>query len=363
MPGLFPGSDAIPSSIFYAGEVLRIVRRNDEALERYRDVTLKYPGSVWAARALVSSALCLVQSGRPITAMEGLQRVRATLSASPEAATALSWNTILYRLYVRAPAQAAYAYSGRMLGTPTAKFNDVSAVAIDARDQVLLAHKDSIAVFDPKGALVRSVSAPNAHGVAFTSAGVPVVVREAMLVPEGGAPMAMGIPQPDGKAKAIEEIPTAVLAPTGIWFVADRKAKAIQMFSSAGKFQKAFVATPVDRFAMNNLMDVAVLDRDAKGVTVYDLNAKVVGRIPTRGAGYELENPVDLAFDAMGHLYVLDRSKATVFVFGPQLKLVTSFTLPEKSPGSFHRAVAFAVDSAARLYIFDDRAQHVQLYQ
>ena len=62
---LFPGNDAVPAAGFYAGEALRLVRRHDEALERYRRVTASYPSSPWAARANLAAGYCLVQSDAP----------------------------------------------------------------------------------------------------------------------------------------------------------------------------------------------------------------------------------------------------------------------------------------------------------
>jgi TolA-binding protein len=363
VPGLFPGSNAIPSSIYYAGEVLRTVRRNDEALERYRDVTLRYPGSVWAARALIGAASCLVQAGRAVAAMESLQRVRTMFPGSPEAATALNWNTLLYRLYVRAPAQPAYAYSTRSVGAATAKFKDVAAVAVDAQDNVLLAHKGGVAVFDTKGTLVKSITSNSPSALTFARSGTPLFVRENVLSADGGQAVRFSVRQPDGKVQPLEDIASVVATTTGSWLVADRRNKAIQIFSEDGKYEKALITTPVDRFAMNALQDLAVLDRDGKQVALFDWSGKATGRVLPRGAGYELDNPVDLAFDPLGHLYVLDRSRASVFVFNSQAKLITAFSVPEKSPGAFPRATAFALDSAGRLYVFDDRAEHLQLYQ
>ncbi len=60
---------------------------------------------------------------------------------------------------------------------------------------------------------------------------------------------------------------------------------------------------------------------------------------------------------------MLERSKAAVFVFSQERKLIVAFSIPEKSPGAFQKAVAMGLDSAGRLFIFDDRAQHVLLYQ
>lgn len=363
VPGLFPASDAVPPSIYYAGEALRLVRRNDEALERYREVTLKYRTSVWAARALVSAATCLTQTGRPLDAMEGLQRVRTLFAGTPEATTALGFNTVLYRLYIRAPAQPPYGFSGRMLGNAAAKFKDVAGIAVDRQDNVMLAHKTAVAVFDPKGTQVRSIPANNPSAILLSERGAPVIVHENVLTPESAAGISLTIPQPDGKAKSVDDVPAAGATSRGEWLVSDRKSKAILLFSAAGKYVKPFATIVADRLAVNVLDDVAVLDRDTKTITVLDRDGKTVRQVAARGAGYELENPVDVAFDAIGHLYVLDRDKGAVFVFGVQGKLVASFTIPEKSPGAFQKAVALGLDSAARLYIFDDRAQHVQIYQ
>ena len=60
---------------------------------------------------------------------------------------------------------------------------------------------------------------------------------------------------------------------------------------------------------------------------------------------------------------MLDRGKASIFVFGPKGRLITTITIPEKDPGAFQKAEAFSVDAAGRLYVFDDRSQRLQVYQ
>ena len=103
---LFPGNDAVPAAGFYAGEALRLVRRYEEALERYRRVSASYPSSPWAARANLAAGYCLVQADRAAAALPEVQRVRQMMPQSAEAQTALNINSILYRLHVRAPAAA-----------------------------------------------------------------------------------------------------------------------------------------------------------------------------------------------------------------------------------------------------------------
>jgi hypothetical protein len=110
---------------------------------------------------------------------------------------------------------------------------------------------------------------------------------------------------------------------------------------------------------------VVSLDESGAGLTLIEHDGRPRATIPARGQGYEFDRPVDLAIDPLGHIYVLDRNKATVFVFaqGPQPRLLTAFTVPPKSPGAFRKAVCFALDSAGRLYIYDDDAERIQVYQ
>jgi TolA-binding protein len=362
--GLFPNSAAVPSSIYYAGDVLRIVRRYEEALERYRDLALRYPTSPWAARAMLGAALCLTQLGRPQTAMEGLQRVRAMHTASPEADTALRWNSILYRLYIRPPEQPPYTYSGRVLGSQNARTKDVVGVLVNSRDEILLAHSAAVSVFESTGALARSIPADDPAALFLTPAGAAVVVREGTFQPESSAAVSLSAPGPDGKLRAVTDVPSAVATSKGDWLVSDKKDKTILQFAPDGKYLKTFSANiEASRLALNALGDLAAIDRSGKAIVVFDRNGKPIGRLPARGPNYDLGNPVDLAFDPLGHLYVLDRERATVFVFGPQWKLVATFSIPEGSPGVFRRAAALGIDSAGRLYIFDDQVQHVQVYQ
>src|SRR5258705_10021025 len=111
VPRLFPGNDAVPAAGFYAGETLRLARRTDEALGRFRRVTAEYPNSSWAALANLAAAYCLVQGDRAPAALPEIQRVRQQLPGSAAASDAINLNTILYRLYVRAPGHHAPAFS------------------------------------------------------------------------------------------------------------------------------------------------------------------------------------------------------------------------------------------------------------
>lgn len=358
---LFPNSEAVPAAIFYAGEALRIARRWSEALERYRQVVTDYPRSVWSARALLGGGMCLALTGQPLRALEELQRVRVWFPGAPEASRALAWNTILYRLYVRPPTQPPYAFNGKSL--VDARLKDVNAIAVDDHNTVFVGYKNGVAVFDPKGTLVRNIPGEDTKAVFIDRSGVAGLTLEGAVRTDGGQPLPLAVPEPDGKARQLEEIPAAVSLSTGDRLAVDRHARNVARFAATGKHIGPFASVNATRLAVNFLDDVAALDRESKVVMIFDREGRAIARIPFRGTGYELDNPVDLAWDAMGHLFILDRGRASILVFGPQGRLITTFSIPEKSPGAFQKATALGLDSAGRLFVYDERAERIQIYQ
>ena len=95
--------------------------------------------------------------------------------------------------------------------------------------------------------------------------------------------------------------------------------------------------------AVNWLDDVAVVDREARVVTILDGQGKPLTRIATRGAGYELHEVVDLQFDTLGHLYLLDKDgpRSAVYIFTPAGALLLRYAVPDKTPGNFREPLAW----------------------
>jgi TolA-binding protein len=361
VPRLFPTSPVVAAARFFAGDTLRIARRGEEALDRFRRVTLEFPRSVWAARAELAAAASLVAADRAAQALPRLQRIRLQFPNSVEAATALNYNSILFRLYVKKP--AGYGFSGRYVGGVNDKFRDVVGVAVDETGRILLGHKLGVSVFDPKGTFVRIVSSAEPSAFFLDPRDRVVAVRRDLFVPEGGLSTPIGVPVAGKIPREVEEIPSVVTLTGGDRIVVDRKGKAVIRVSPQGKYIGAFnPQLNAGRIARNTLDDVAMIDRDAKGIVIADRDGKVTGRIAQRGTGWTLEDPVDVAYDPLGHLYVLD-GRSAIYVFGPRNRLVAAFSSAGKEAGALQKPKAFAVDAAGRAYVFDDGPQRIQVYQ
>jgi DNA-binding beta-propeller fold protein YncE len=359
---LHPGSDAVPASIYFGGEAARLGGRTPQALERFSRVATVYPASPWAANALLGSAATLVRGNQPARAMEQLQRIRNQFPRTPEAATALDWNSVLYRLYLRAPQQPAFVFSGRSVGGPAGKLRDVIHIGVDGENNVFVANNTGVTAYGTKGNQTFSVSAPEPRSVTFDRLGKIMTVHELGIRAEGKNPLPLIMPIIEGRGRELK-LEAAVMTATGDILAADRDAKAILRFSPDGRYVGEYaVQINVLRMAINDLDEVVALDRDSKDVTIFDRDGKVVKKILDRGPGDEFRNPADVQFDRLGHIYVLGRT--TVHVFSPDgAKLLATFTPAEKTPGAIGEGKALALDRAGRPHVFDGRTDTVKVYR
>jgi TolA-binding protein len=362
---LFPGTDAVAPALVAAGDTLQRLGRCPEALDRFDTVTMAYPRSSWASAARLSGAVCLVTGGRPLDAMRELQRVIVAAPDSAEAQQARTLNTIVYRLYVRAPAQPPYGFSGSSIAGPTGKLKDVNAIASRPDGGLFVTSKTGVLALDPKGAALRSIPAVEPRALFVDSQGRVLAAQKALLVQEASpAPLmlTLTVPREGGQARVLDDISAVAVLSTGERLIADRGQRGVFRFDSGGKYLGPFAPIRASRITLGPAEQIALLDRDSKSIAVFDRAGTPMSRIAAQGTGYELTNPADLAFDVLGHLYVLDH--AQVHVFAPSGKLVATFASADKMAGGALRdGTSLALDHAARLYIYDDRAERVQIYQ
>ena len=362
VPRLFPGNDAVAAAGYFAGEALRTVRRHGEALERYRRVSMEYPRSVWTARAHVSAGYCLVQQNNATQAFQEFQRARHMLPGSPIAEEALALGSIAYRLYLR-EAQPPFAVSSKTVGPELAAYRDVVGIEFDAQGQLMLGHRAGISIFKTDGSLAQTVTAVGPSAFFVDEQDRIVVARQGTLVTERAEAIAFSAPASDGQMRAVNNIPAALPTDGGERLIANPRGRNVLRALPTGRFVSVFATGNVSRMAQNWVGDVAMIDRSTKSIVLVDRDGKKLSKIDAKGTGYEFASPVDLAFDALDHLYVLDRGRGSVFVFGVDNKLVSTLTLPDRSPGALSRGEAIGVDGAGRLYVFDNGSRRIQVYQ
>ena len=236
-------------------------------------------------------------------------------------------------------------------------------IVIDDSGRVLLGHKTGVAIFDEKGALARSIAAAEPSTFFVEQRTKIVVVRKDTFVPDGATMSQIAVPQTGRLPRPVEEIPAVAVLSNGDRLVADKDQKTVIRVSPQGKYIANFVTVNTEKIVRSELDDVAMIDRDSKTIVLVDRDGKPLAKIAPKGTGYAMGEPIDLAFDSLGHLYVLDGGKPAIYIFGPKNRLVATVTSTAKEAGALLRPKALAVDAAGRLLVFDETARRIQVYQ
>ena len=362
VPRLFPGNEAVAAAGYYAGETLRTMRRDADALERYRRVSIEFPRTIWAARADLSAGYCLVQQGKAAQAVQLFQHARQLQPGTPTARLGLNLNSIAYRLYLHG-SQPAFAYTNKPIGPERSEFRDVTGIAFDRDGQLMLGHKGGITFFKPDGTVGQTVTSSNMSAFFVDDQGRIVIAREGTLVAGRAEAIAFAGLNSDGEMRAVDDITSVLMNDQGERIIANPKGRTVIRAMPNGRFVSVFATGNIERMSQNWMGDIAMIDRSSRTVLIADRDGKVVSKIPAKGTGYEFGDPTDIAFDLLGHVYVLDRGRSAVFVFGPKGALVASLVLTDKMPGALNHGAALGVDGAGRLHVFDDRSRRIQVYQ
>ncbi len=361
VPRLFPASEAVAPALYYAAEIDYRAERPGEALDRLRRIATQYGRTPWAARAGLLESSLVLASGDPVEAMRTLQRVVRRFGSGPEAATARARNTILYRLYLRAPAQAPYVATGRSIAGARGRLRDVQAIALTPDRTLGVALRSGMLVMDEKGTLLRQLPATDSRQLSFDPAGRAFIVQKTIVAVETATGLQrLALTAGAGSAaRLLQDITAGARLSTGELVIADREVRSVSRFTPDGKFLHAILSGRVRRIAVGRNDEMAFIDEDSKSIIWTDRAGRALAKIPERGTGYTLNSPSDLAFDVFQHLYVLDRN--SVSVFAPGGTHLATFT--PSGQAALRSGSALALDGAARLYIYDDSQDRVLIYQ
>ena len=357
---LFPDAAVVPQARYFSAEIARLMRREQEALDRYRRLAVDYTRNRWAVHARLRMGATLVAMNEPIAAMEELQQVRNGWPDSPEADLALAGLTTLYRLYLRDRSAPVYR-SASPAARSGARLPRVLALQATPDDAVYYLTESAAGLMTSSSNAARPPRVAKPRSLTLSQSGAVVVVGQESVQPgDSAAPLTLSVPQPGRDPKVLKKIEDVVSLSNGDWIVADEDERAIHHFTESGSYLAAFAPIRARKLAVNRRDGVAALDRDRRTVTVLDRSGTVRGRLELRDRALDIRNPVDLSYDDFGHLYLLDREG--LYIFDHQLALLARVE-SENRLAPIERATAVTVDSFGRLYIADDKAKQVFRFQ
>ena len=353
--GLWPDAPVAPQMLFFIGEVHRYAGRFTEALAEYGRVTVEYAETEWAARASLATGVLRAVTGQPVAAMVELQRVRDRWPNSPEAETALGRITILHRLYVRSP-ERAFTRVGAPVSTRGRP--RIRELLVNADGQLFFATDSGVTATDEAAAASAPVG-DRIRGLVLDRRGVVMAIVRGALTARNAPPLQMTLPRSGADPKDFREIAAAGVTATGDWLIMDEEERAIHRFSGTGEYRGVFVTGRVKRLSVGPDGQIAVVDRDNRIRVMAE--GRELAEIPRKGSSYEIDDPIDVAFDVFGHLYVVDQNG--VFIFGRNRQLMLRFPASDDTPEAPRKITAFALDQFGSLFIADDDDKHIVRYQ
>ena len=348
---LHPNNNAVPEAMYQVAATLQRLGRVDAAFDAYQQLMTAYPQSDWAIRARLGAGTMRMFRGDPIGAMEEFQRIRDEFAERPEAAAALARTTILYRLHVRPPNSmytVSFAGGGRRIN------RDVIGLATDADGNVVFATDRGVGSFT-SGVPLPTVDRP--RGLTVDRAGNVAVFGRGLLLRTVGPAIGLVVPERNER-RPLTEVDAGVELSNGEWLVADGDREAVLRFRE-GNYLGIYADLEVERLAVDADDRVAVLDNDER-IALY-ADARRFATLPARTSAYRIDNPVDVAFDVLGHLYVLDREG--IYVFSRNLRLLRAFPGNSSATVPFDRATALWVDPYGRLFVADRRDDRIYVLQ
>jgi outer membrane protein assembly factor BamD (BamD/ComL family) len=353
---LYPRSDWVPRALAKISEVHRKAGRWPEAVEAARRVVLEHPTSDAAAEAQFQVGHVLALQGDFRPAMEEFQVVRNRYPRSDQARLALDRITGLYRLY--GSGKPAFTLDTAYQPAAGDLVKDVEAILMTpARVLWIASNKVKSAV--PVGGEIKQGGFPAEDLQSFSltpDAELVVVSRLAVRI---GAKDVRSLTVPGskpGEVLPLDHLTSAVVTPGRSLLVADDKRKHIYRFDSRGQYAGTFPDAKereVRRMVVDGEGAVYLLDSDAKQVQVFDEGGRPLRQIATRGTGWELKKPTDLAVDPQRNVYLAD-AEGSIFVFNPAGQLITTL-----SGADVRRPQAVALDPGGALLVHDGKAERI----
>ncbi len=327
----------------------------------YVDVIEFEPRSEWTSRASLKLAYVALAEEDWASAVDLLQRVvsaRGGVADSSAASSARRALTLVERFHVRG-ANTSAPYVRASVINMGAEIDRPVAVAASADGQVLVIDEGTPAVLlkDPSRETASRL-AYNAHSRPWWGTdGLPYLpTRKAGVIALGGSRLGF-MSDEQGRSMPLTDLQAGIRTPDGSWFLLDADPRRVLKFDPDGTYRGLATTTreePVD-VAIDGVGRLYVLERAASRVIRFTADGEREGVV----VAATWRRPEALAVDRLGNAYVLDRDARTIDIFSSNGQRLGRLgpTLPGNIELRGPRDLA--VDESGRIYVADRSARTV----
>ena len=397
---VYPDSDAADDAYFGSGMCETLRARPALAADFFARLMDESPASPLAAEALYRYGVALSHLDDPTEAMLALERVRTRYADSRFAPRALDRITLLHRLRLQpallrataAPKQGSPPPAQRIGPAPPASlpeselyrldasygaaaarpqagksedtFRGASDIAIDAQGLLVLASPKTPGVFrlDPKGRIQERISHPSPDYVAVGD-GLAVYIS-------GGGQIALNAKNWSGPdLKSYDGRPPREFGPlatdlSGRVYLLDPRDNILLIYDRSRRLA-GYIRPDVKEGRFIDLAkneDGGVFVLEARFKFALELTqGKMTRKVNLAGLG--ATEPVALAADGLGDLYLLDGRSGFVYVASPTGERITVIRPPKEALSRIGEASSVAVDAIGRVYVSGRKSPAVLRFQ
>jgi TolA-binding protein len=352
---LYPGSDYADEGLFGMAEVLAAQQAWERALIPIADLTTFGPRGPLRGEAWSLGATCLIRLHRLEEALAFLQAARDSAPEGPVAGPARDRILHLIRLGAAPGLKKSSAYASfdvlRLVLPEESRIRSVAGMAagVDGRLAVADEKGDAVHILDAGGVPVERIVLPRPSAVWLGSTAplvgsgadlfsgdrqIPLVGRSgpATLKEIGfvGRDASGGIVIWDRKTGEVRRlrsdlmhektlsaagertIDDVALSSTGAVYALQGKERRVELLAGPGAPRSIPVVLPdviprPDRLALDFLDNLFVLDRDARGVGVFDGAGRVLAQVASGSKAEDpFPRPLDLAVNGRGEILIYD---------------------------------------------------------
>ena len=281
----------------------------------------------------------------------------AAFSAAGLAEEARGLATLVSRY--RSPGGPAWRFAGAI--QPPQRLDRPLRVRVASGSlHVLDRDTDELQTFTPEGEFEEAIGVEDPWDFAYADDGaagegiaIPVVAAEDALV-VGGNLMTLRL---ENGPERLRRLRALTVAPEGYWVWDDRE-KGVFRFARSGLYLGR-VPHPrlneVHRIERHPAGHLIVIE-DRQGVLAFDAEGRRIFHL-TRDSSFP--EPVDVAFDALGNFFVLDRDGPTLGVFDRDFTSLVQLQGDAWSGGAVRRPVSLDVGPDGVLYVLDESTRAV----
>ena len=363
-PARYPALAARVHALVRSGEISLLLDDVDEAAAAFLAVVEDEPPAAESGFAQLGLAHVLLEQGDWASAAETLQ---ASLSSDVDTVTGTETErrmarnrlNLIHRMVLRPQTGQSPWSAARMLTVQGVELNDPIGVAASSDGRLVIADEDGpmASVIDRNGEAVERRRIDDIRRPWFDTAGTAYFLGSRHTsAPDRREEYQFSVPSND-VTEPLENLAAGVRGLFGQWYLLDTDPRRVLRFDAAGAYDTTLVEPrpePVD-LAVDGSGRLYVLQEESNTVVRFDSDGTREGAVVTG----EWRRPYAIDVDALGNLYVLDRDENTVQVYDPMGRpmLALGPSLPGGIALDDPRDVA--VDDAGRVFIADRGAHSI----